>query len=207
MSASLPFIEPCRPRPVKRLPTGEAWLHEPKLDGWSLQAAKRGKELALYSRHGRPFTQRFPSVAEAIARVPCRSASLDGELVLAGDGGFDFYGLRGAGRADDLSFWAFDLLELDGKDLRDQPLISRKAHLEKLMRKTKSSHLGVVPTFVDGEALMIACMDKGLEGVVFKRRVHDAPYRPGSRPEWVKVKCPGWRAANRDRCEMFRRGA
>ena len=141
VSASLPFVEPCRPRPVKRLPTGEAWLHEPKLDGWSLQAAKRGKELALYSRHGRPFTQRFPSVAEAIARVPCRSASLDGELGLAGDGGFDFYGLRGAGRADDLSFWAFDLLELDGSrtgrssqcSAAEMPISGPCPHLSRLL--------------------------------------------------------------------------
>lgn len=188
---------------MKHLPTGEGWLHEPKLDGWRLQAVKAGKDVALYSRHGRPFTQRFPSIAEAIANLPCRSGILDGELVLASEGSIDFYGLRGAGRADDVSFWAFDLLELDGKDLRELPLISRKAHLEKLMRKVKGTGLGVVPTFVDGEALMIACMDKGVEGVVSKRR--DAPYRAGSRPEWVKVKCPGWRAAHQERGEMFRR--
>ena len=204
VSASLPFIEPCRPRPVSRLPTGDAWLHEPKLDGWRLQAVKHGKDVALYSRHGRPLTQRFPSIAKAIAKLPCRSATLDGELVLAGEGGIDFYGLRGAARTDDVSFWAFDLLELDGKDLRELPLISRKAHLEKLVRRLKGTDIGVVPTFVDGEALMIACMDRGVEGIVSKRR--DAPYRPGSRPEWVKVKCPGWKTANRDRGELFKRG-
>ena len=56
VSASLPFIPPCTPRPVKQPPTGGHWLHEPKLDGWRLQAVKRGKDIALYSRHGRPFT-------------------------------------------------------------------------------------------------------------------------------------------------------
>ena len=107
MLASFAFIPLCRPRPVKRLPTGDAWLHEPKLDGWRLQAVKRGTDVALYSRQGRPFTQRFPSIADAIAMLPYRSVTLDGELVLAGDGGIDFYGLRGARRADDVSFWAF----------------------------------------------------------------------------------------------------
>ena len=83
---SLPFIEPCRPKPVKRLPTGEKWSHEPKLDGWCLQTVTRGKDVALYSRHGREFTQRFPVIAEAIAKLPCRSATMDGELVLAAEG-------------------------------------------------------------------------------------------------------------------------
>jgi len=203
VSASLPFIPPCNPRPVKQPPTGGHWLHEPKLDGWRLQAVKHCKEIALYSRHGRPFTQRFPSVAEAIARLPCRSATLDGELVLADSVGIDFHGLRGARRGQDISFWAFDLLELDGKDLRDLPLTARKAHLSKLFRKVKGTDIGMVPSFDDGQALLIACMDKGIEGVVSKKR--DAPYRSGSRPEWVKVKSPGWRAANQDRGEMLRR--
>ena len=66
---------------MKHLPTGDAWLHKPKLDGWRLQAVKRGENIALYSRHGRPFTQRFLSIADAIAKLPYRSVTLDGELV------------------------------------------------------------------------------------------------------------------------------
>ena len=134
MPASLPFIEPCRPRPVKRLPTGDAWLHEPKLDGWRLQAVKRGKDVALYSRNGRDLTERYEIVAEAVRKLPCRSCVLDGELVMADEDGINFYGLRGARRNDDVSLWAFDLLELNGKDLRSLPLIDRKARLERLMR-------------------------------------------------------------------------
>ena len=124
-------------------------------------------------------------------------------LVLVAEGGIDFYRLIGARRDDDVSFWTFDLLDLDGNDLRELPLIGRKAQLEKLMRKVKGTDIGVMPTFVDGEALLIACMDRGVEGVVSKKR--DAPYRSGSRPEWVKVKSPGWRAANQHRGELFRR--
>ena len=69
--ASLPFIEPCRPRPVKRLPTGDAWLHEPKLDGWRLQAVKRGKDVALYSRNGRDLADRYDIIAEAVQKLAC----------------------------------------------------------------------------------------------------------------------------------------
>ncbi len=93
---SLPFIEPCRPKPVKRLPTGEKWSHEPKLDGWRCEAVRRGKEVALYSRLGRTLNPRFQTIAEAVGRLPCRSVTLDGELVFADDSGINFYRLRGA---------------------------------------------------------------------------------------------------------------
>ena len=83
------------------------------------------------------------------------------------------------------------------------PLVSRKAHLQKLMAKNKSADLAVVPSFEDGERLMVACMEHNLEGVVSKRK--SAPYASGSRPEWVKVKSPMWRQANKDRGELFRR--
>ena len=71
MSASLPFIQPCRPRPAKRLPTGEAWLHEPKLDGWRLQAVKVASAVALYSRNGRDLTGRFAGIEDAVRKLPC----------------------------------------------------------------------------------------------------------------------------------------
>jgi bifunctional non-homologous end joining protein LigD len=187
---------------VKRLPTGDAWLHEPKLDGWRLQAVKRGKDVALYSRNGCDLTDRYDMIAEAVQKLPCRSCVLDGELLMADEGGINFYGLRGAGRHDDVSLWAFDLLELNGKDMRSLPLIDRKARLEKLMRRSKHPALRMIPSFNNGEALLIACMDRGLEGVVSKRR--NAPYRSGSRPEWTKIKCPGWTAQNRDRWEKLR---
>ena len=202
VSASLPFIPPCRPRPVRLPPKGEAWLHEPKLDGWRMQAVKRGSDVALYSRQGRELSERFASIAEAVRKLTCRSCTLDGEVVRADSaGGVDFYGLTG--KRDGVSFWAFDLLERDGKDLKPLPLAQRKAQLAKVMARIDSQVLGLVPSFDDGEALLIACMDKGVEGIVSKRR--DQPYRSGSRPEWVKVKCPGWTAANRERWRRFER--
>jgi bifunctional non-homologous end joining protein LigD len=93
-------------------------------------------------------------------------------------------------------------LQLDGEDLRGLPLIERTARLAKLMTRSKDPALGLVPSFDDGQALLLACTDKGVEGIVSKLR--DAPYRPGSRPEWLKIKCPGWTAQNRDRWEKLR---
>ena len=87
MSASLPFVPPCRPRPEKLPPTGDAWLHEPKLDGWRLQAVKRDSDVALYSRQGRDLSERFASIAAAMRELPCRSCTLDGELVRANSAG------------------------------------------------------------------------------------------------------------------------
>ena len=80
----------------------------------------------------------------------------------------------------------FDLLRQDGNDLRGLPLTARKGYLKQLMARSKDPALGLVPSFNDGEALLTACMDRGVEGVVSKKR--DAPYRSGSRPKWVKVK-------------------
>ena len=98
---------------------------------------------------------------------------------------------------------AFDILELDGSDMRPLPLAARKIYLWKLLSRNKSPDLAVVPSFEDGEELMVACMKFCLEGVVSKRK--SAPYASGSRPEWVKVKSPIWRQANRHRGEMFRK--
>ena len=102
----------------------------------------------------------------------------------------------------DVSFWAFDLLKLEGsKDLRELPLEERKAQLAMLLQLNKIAGLGFVLSFDDGEALMVGCMELSIEGVVSKRP--GAPYRSGPRPEWVKSKTPIWRAANRDRWERL----
>ena len=81
---------PCRPRPVKRLPMGDAWLHEPKLDGWRIQAVKVGSDVAIYSRNGRDLTKRFAGIADAVRKLPCRSVALDCEVILVGGDGIDF---------------------------------------------------------------------------------------------------------------------
>ncbi len=197
--ASLPFIEPCRPRPVKCLPRGDAWLHEPKLDGWRIQVVTVGSEIALYSLNGRDL-KGFASVLDAVRKLPCKSVALDCELVLMGPEGIDFYSLMKR-TGENVALMAFDILELNGSDLRPLPLAARKIYLWKLLSRNKSSNLAVVPSFEGGEELMLAVMKHSLEGVVSKRR--SAPYASGSRPEWVKVKSPTWRQANKDRWELM----
>jgi bifunctional non-homologous end joining protein LigD len=145
---------------VRQPPKGEQWLHEPKLDGWRCQAIKVGLKITLYSRHGHDITKRFPTIAAAVAKLPAKSLVLDGELVQSGATGIDFYGLTGKQNRD-LTLWAFDLLRLDGKDLRDLPLVERKAQLEMLLKPSrKAGSVHFVPSFDDGQALLLACMER-----------------------------------------------
>ena len=163
MYASLPFIEPCVPRDVRQPPKGEQWLHQPKLDGWRCQAVKVGATVALYSRNGSDLRKRFATIAAAIAKLPARAVTLDGELVQASARGIDFYSVLGK-QTRDVSLMAFDVLALDGKDLRSLPLEERLAQLEMLLNldKVKVAGIALVPSFDDGEALMNACMEHGL---------------------------------------------
>jgi hypothetical protein len=98
-------------------------------------------------------------------------------------------------------FVAFDLLELDGKDLRGEPLERRRQKLADLLERSGIACMCFSEAFNDGSALLKACAGLGLEGIVSKRR--DAPYRAGKRPEWVKVKTAEWREANQERWKLF----
>ena len=138
-----------------------------------------GSDVAIYSRNGRDLTKRFAGIADAVRKLPCRSVALDCEVISVGGDGIDFYGLMGQKRPANAALVAFDIMELDGQDLRPLPLVSRKAHLQKLMAKNKSADLAVVPSFEDGERLMVACMEHGLEGVVSKRKPRPMPPAPG----------------------------
>ena len=190
MPASLPFIEPCVPRASNGC-----------IDGWRCQAVKVGKTVTRYSRHGHDLTKRFPTIAAAVAQLSATAVSLDDELVQADARGIDFYSLLGK-QTRNVSLMAFDVLALDGKDLRGLPLEERLAQLDMLLNLNTVAGIAMVPSFDDGEALMLGCMEHGLEGVVSKRR--DAPYRSGRGPTWLKSKTPTWRQANKDRWERLR---
>ena len=164
---------------MKRLPTGNVWLHEPQLDGWRLQAVKVGFDVAVYSRDGRDLTKRFAGIVDAVRKLPCRSVALDCEVILVGGDGIDFYGLMGQKRPANAALVAFDIMELDSQDLRPLPLVSRKAHLQKLMAKNRSADLAVVPSFEDGERLMVACMEHSLKAWSPSARARPMPPAPG----------------------------
>ena len=175
-------------------PTGPEWLHEVKFDGFRIQLHKAGDVVRVYSRNGKDFTDRFPSIAAAARRLP-KDAVIDGELVSCDEAGKpDFYALMRR-RTSGLCVWCFDLLMLGGRDLRSEALEQRKAKLGALLKKTPIDALRLSHTFGDGEKLLHAAAQRGLEGIVSKRRV--GLYLPGTASGWIKVKTAEWREANR----------
>jgi bifunctional non-homologous end joining protein LigD len=198
------FVVPAAPRLVVSPPSGPEWLHEPKLDGWRIELAKAGANVAFYSRHGHDLSDRAKRLAISAAALPFDRVLLDGELVALGaDGRPDFLALAGAlGRGVDvLRYFAFDLLHLDGRNLRELPLKERQRRLAEVIADAGQPWFVPVGLFPDGACLLSSCERMGIEGVVSKRRA--APYRSGLRSGWRKTKCEAWRAANRERWKLF----
>ena len=166
------FLPIASPRLVKEPPTGPDWLHEVKFDGFRIQIHKAGEDVCLFSRSGKDFTDRFPAIASAVPQIGVKKAVIDGELVVCdGSDRPDFYSLLGR-RISGLCVWCFDLLMLNGRDLRSQPLHQRKRKLEAVLRKTgNDATLRLSHTFEDGQKLLAAVARQGLEGVVSKRRL------------------------------------
>src|SRR5436190_23906704 len=114
------FVAPQLATLRTRLPTGPAWLHEAKFDGYRLQLHKRDDAVVVYTRSGYDWTNRFPPIAVDLAKVPADEVIIDGELISAGEGGMaDFSALQDdlkRGRYDRMVYYAFDILCLDGAD-------------------------------------------------------------------------------------------
>ena len=131
------------PSPAKAPPSGPGWIHEIKHDGFRIMARRDGG-VRLITRHGNDFTARFPLVASAVAALPARSCLIDGEAVVCDENGLAVFDLiRGYGSKASAVLCAFDLLELDGKDLRRRPIEERKDLLAKLLHDSDSD-LGIV---------------------------------------------------------------
>jgi bifunctional non-homologous end joining protein LigD len=184
------LIEPCQPSKVARPPTGKPWVHEIKHDGYRLMVRRDGSRVRCFTRNGHDWADRFPALVDAALRIKASSFLIDGEAVIARDDGTpDFHALRSRRRGSEAVMYAFDLIEHNGDDLRDLPLIERKRRLAKLLGRAKrrairfNEHLtGDVPTVFDHVCRM------GLEGIVSKRV--DAPYRSGPSKVWLKSKNP-----------------
>ncbi|MEG6508188.1 DNA ligase D [Methyloligella sp. 2.7D] len=190
--ASAPdFVEPQLATLVDKVPPGKGWIHEVKFDGYRIEARKDGDRVTLYSRSGLDWTARFPAIAKAFSKLSCKSALIDGEAAFVLPSGLtSFKALQEHIDTDNpaIRYYAFDLLALDGKDLRNEPLSKRKAALKQLFAKKLPERL-VYSDDIEGEGDVFfakACA-VGLEGIMCKRA--SAPYRSGRSKSWLKVKC------------------
>jgi ATP-dependent DNA ligase len=193
----LGIIELCLPTPAKAPPSGPGWVHEIKHDGFRILARKDTAGVRLITRVGNDFSSRFPFIAMAVGKLPVSSCLIDGEVIVCDVNGLAVFDLiRGHGSKASAVLCAFDLLELDGKDLRREPIEERKRLLAKLLR---GSHLSIVLNEHfddDGASVFNAAGQLGCEGIVSKRL--GSPYRPGRSPHCVKVKNPNAPAVKRE---------
>jgi bifunctional non-homologous end joining protein LigD len=185
------FIEPTLPTAAERAPSHAGWLHEIKYDGYRIQAHLKNGRATLFSRQGLDWTERFPVVARVLPDVPAKTVVIDGEVVVQTQAGIaSFAALVDALRSGggDMVFYGFDLLYLDGFDLRESPLRDRKAALGQLLatmgatsRIRYSDHIEG-----DGDAVFRHASRLGLEGIVSKTA--SSPYRSGRVKSWLKIK-------------------
>lgn len=187
------WIDPQLATLVTASPEGNEWVHELKYDGYRILCRLKDGKARLLSRNGRDWTAKLPHIAAAIAELSAQSAWLDGEVVaLSPDGRISFQVLQNAFDAhsdSNLIYYVFDLLYLNGYDLREVPLLERKRLLSALLKDRPSSSVIQYSDHISGRgdvAFAEACRS-GMEGLIAKRA--DAPYLSGRNRNWVKVKC------------------
>jgi bifunctional non-homologous end joining protein LigD len=191
------FIAPCLPTKTDRLPSGSQWLHEIKHDGFRIIGRKDGPRVRLYSRPGNDLTRRFPLIVETLARLRSRSCIIDGEAVACDDNGVASFDLIRYRRHDDSTFlYAFDLIELNGDDMRRDPLEVRKATLASILVKASPGIRFNEHIEGDGPTVFAHACKMGLEGIVSKRK--DSAYRSGRSPDWLRMKNPACSAVKRE---------
>jgi bifunctional non-homologous end joining protein LigD len=181
----------CDPTLRDEAPEGSAWVHEIKTDGYRAQLHLRAGTATVYSRRGHDWTVPFAAIAAAARELPAREAILDGEAAVLGRTGLpDFQALRRElGRPDStrLIYHAFDLLYLDGTDLRPAALTDRKRLLRDLLQGAPPALLYVDHLAAEGAQVLAHACRMGLEGIVSKQA--RSRYRSGRQESWVKLKC------------------
>ena len=197
MRSAIGFVEPCLPSPAKQPPAGANWIHEIKHDGFRIMARRDGAGVRLFSRNGHDFTSRFPLVVAAVTALPAHSFLIDGEAIVSDDDGlavFDLIRRQRHGAAAVLC--AFDLIELEGKDLRRVTIEHRKHKLAKLVRTPHPAIVLNEHYEGDGEIVFTRACKLGCEGIVSKRL--GSTYRSGRSPHWLKIKNPKAPAVKRE---------
>jgi bifunctional non-homologous end joining protein LigD len=182
------FIEPALAASIDKVPKGERWIHEIKFDGYRVQVHLVNEAVKVFTRRGNDWTKRFRKVADEAWQIDAGSAIIDGEIVIpAADGSTDFSVLQNElkSKSTKIVMVAFDLLYLNGYDLRKLPLTERKTHLKKLVAKTDIQFSEGFE--VDGPEMFTHACGVELEGVVSK--VRDSLYISGRVNDWVKKTC------------------
>src|SRR5215210_8090885 len=191
VATRLRFIEPQIPTLVDQPAQGSDWIHEVKHDGYRTVVVVDRGEARAYTRNGFDWSDRYPAIVSSATKLKVRSAILDGEVIVQDARGVsDFESLKGAirWRPGSLIFYAFDLLHLNGVDLRSEPLLERRSKLKELIGSDPCSPLQYSDELVgDGAKLLRACAEHGLEGIVSKRG--SSHYRSGRSKTWLKTKC------------------
>jgi bifunctional non-homologous end joining protein LigD len=192
------FVEPCLPVLAARPPAGDGWIREIKHDGYRLMVRLDGGRVRLFTRRGFDWTRRLPAIAAAAGTLRARSFTIDGEAAVCGpDGMAAFDELHGRHRLREAFLYAFDLLELNGEDLRPMPFSKRKAKLARLLARVREGLALNEHIEADGAAVFEHARRMGQEGIVSKRV--DAPYRSGRSGDWIKSKNPDSPAMQRAR--------
>ncbi|MGN8547692.1 DNA ligase [Bradyrhizobium sp. 13971] len=186
--AGMPKFEFCLPTVGKTVPAGTEWFHEIKYDGYRLRLERDGDRVRLITKGGNDWTKRFPWIVEAALKNRQKRFVIDGEAIVRGvDGYSDFNALHSGKHNAEVEMLAFDILTLDGNDLRDLPLSMRKTNLQRLLARRPEGIF--VSDYEQGEIgpdLFRKACEFGFEGLVSKRS--DRPYRGGRCPHWIKVK-------------------
>lgn len=186
------FVEPALAVLVQNPPLGKTWYHEVKWDGYRIQAHLENRHVQLFSRSGLNWSTKFSQIMKELQNLAVQNAILDGEVVwLDEEGRSHFQNLQEALRdknSDRLHYYVFDLLFLNGEDLRGRPLAERKVRLQKVLRTLKESRIRYSDHLMQpGQDLMKTVCSFGLEGVVSKDK--NAIYTSGRSPDWRKAKC------------------
>ncbi|MET4789389.1 bifunctional non-homologous end joining protein LigD [Bradyrhizobium japonicum] len=182
------FVEPALASSIEKVPSGARWIHEIKFDGYRVQVHLANEAVKVFTRRGHDWTNRFKKVADDAWHIKAGSAIVDGEVVApAADGTTDFSVLQNElkGRSTSIVLVAFDLLYLNGRDLRKLPLFQRKTELKKIIDGTEVQFSESFE--MEGREMFAHACKIGLEGVVSK--VRDSAYASGRGNNWVKKTC------------------
>ncbi len=184
----MPPFEFCLPTIGKVVPDGPDWFHEIKFDGYRLRVEREGDRVRLITKGGYDWIKRYPRIVEAALQNRQSRFVIDGEVIIRGvDSYSDFNALHSGRQNDEAELIAFDVLALDGEDLRELPLSMRKTNPQRLLaRRPDGIFLSDYEQGEIGPELFRKACEFGLEGLVSKRA--DRPYRGGRSPHWIKMK-------------------